>query len=191
MQGIPGAPLWDSSSQQFVGMLTASDFISILQRVSERTTWLLFIFLLYRLLVIFVCLWWDLVGSYWLRWSILNMFIWPSSDAIQFMIFSIDYIGHAALLVLRYHWKILAFSSIPGYLIYVACAVHSLEAMVLQCFLRKSWKCTQLKNGKRRSKHFSRLHPIRLYMWVLRCVSLSVPIYMSFKASLKKIQHGK
>jgi hypothetical protein len=33
MQGIPGAPLWDSSSQQFVGMLTASDFISILQRV--------------------------------------------------------------------------------------------------------------------------------------------------------------
>lgn len=33
LQGIPGAPLWDSSLQQFVGMLTASDFISILQRV--------------------------------------------------------------------------------------------------------------------------------------------------------------
>lgn len=35
-QGIPGAPLWDSSSQQFVGMLTASDFISILQRLGSH-----------------------------------------------------------------------------------------------------------------------------------------------------------
>lgn len=35
-QGIPGAPLWDSSSQQFVGMLTASDFISILQRLGSN-----------------------------------------------------------------------------------------------------------------------------------------------------------
>ncbi|KAG0582777.1 hypothetical protein KC19_3G085200 [Ceratodon purpureus] len=35
-QGIPGAPLWDSSSQQFVGMLTAADFISILQRLGSN-----------------------------------------------------------------------------------------------------------------------------------------------------------
>jgi len=35
-QGIPGAPLWDSSQQQFVGMLTASDFISILQRLGSN-----------------------------------------------------------------------------------------------------------------------------------------------------------
>jgi hypothetical protein len=33
LQGIPAAPLWDSASQQFVGMLTASDFITILQQV--------------------------------------------------------------------------------------------------------------------------------------------------------------
>jgi len=35
-QGIPGAPLWDSQLQQFVGMLTASDFISILQRLGSN-----------------------------------------------------------------------------------------------------------------------------------------------------------
>jgi len=32
-QGIPAAPLWDAAAQQFVGMLTASDFITILQQV--------------------------------------------------------------------------------------------------------------------------------------------------------------
>ncbi|MCO5563207.1 hypothetical protein L7F22_016844 [Adiantum nelumboides] len=32
-QGIPLAPLWDSDQQQFVGMLTASDFIAILMQL--------------------------------------------------------------------------------------------------------------------------------------------------------------
>ncbi|CAM6040437.1 unnamed protein product [Sphagnum compactum] len=35
-QGIPAAPLWDSASQQFVGMLTASDFITILQQLASN-----------------------------------------------------------------------------------------------------------------------------------------------------------
>jgi hypothetical protein len=33
MQGISVAPLWDSKEQQFVGMLTASDFIEIVMQV--------------------------------------------------------------------------------------------------------------------------------------------------------------
>ncbi|KAH7276643.1 hypothetical protein KP509_39G016000 [Ceratopteris richardii] len=38
-QGIPLAPLWDSVQQQFVGMLTASDFIAILMQIrSNRAT---------------------------------------------------------------------------------------------------------------------------------------------------------
>eukprot|EP00250_Pteridium_aquilinum_P013138 c21154_g1_i1 orf=691-1800(+) len=35
-QGIPLAPLWDSDRQQFVGMLTASDFISILMQIGSQ-----------------------------------------------------------------------------------------------------------------------------------------------------------
>lgn len=35
-QGIPLAPLWDSDRQQFVGMLTASDFIAILMQIGSN-----------------------------------------------------------------------------------------------------------------------------------------------------------
>ncbi|KAH9568296.1 hypothetical protein CY35_03G070200 [Sphagnum magellanicum] len=35
-QGIPAAPLWDAAAQQFVGMLTASDFITILQQLESN-----------------------------------------------------------------------------------------------------------------------------------------------------------
>lgn len=35
-QGIPLAPLWDSDRQQFVGMLTASDFITILMQIGSN-----------------------------------------------------------------------------------------------------------------------------------------------------------
>eukprot|EP00250_Pteridium_aquilinum_P004034 c14284_g1_i1 orf=410-1861(+) len=35
-QGIPLAPLWDSDRQQFVGMLTASDFIAILMQIGSH-----------------------------------------------------------------------------------------------------------------------------------------------------------
>ncbi|MCO5608708.1 hypothetical protein L7F22_062922 [Adiantum nelumboides] len=35
-QGIPLAPLWDSDQQQFVGMLTASDFIAILMQIGSH-----------------------------------------------------------------------------------------------------------------------------------------------------------
>ncbi|CAM6101562.1 unnamed protein product [Calypogeia fissa] len=35
-QGIPSAPLWDSDKQQFVGMLSASDFITILRQLGSN-----------------------------------------------------------------------------------------------------------------------------------------------------------
>lgn len=35
-QGIPVAPLWDSDRQQFVGMLTAADFIEILRQIGSH-----------------------------------------------------------------------------------------------------------------------------------------------------------
>ncbi|GBG76312.1 hypothetical protein CBR_g22060 [Chara braunii] len=35
-QGIPAAPLWDSARQQFVGMLSASDFITILRQLGSN-----------------------------------------------------------------------------------------------------------------------------------------------------------
>lgn len=35
-QGLPLAPLWDSERQQFVGMLTPSDFISILMQIGSQ-----------------------------------------------------------------------------------------------------------------------------------------------------------
>ncbi|KAI5075263.1 hypothetical protein GOP47_0009339 [Adiantum capillus-veneris] len=35
-QGIPLAPLWDSNRQQFVGMLTPSDFISIIMQIGDQ-----------------------------------------------------------------------------------------------------------------------------------------------------------
>ncbi|KAH7295609.1 hypothetical protein KP509_27G057200 [Ceratopteris richardii] len=35
-QGIPLAPLWDSDRQQFVGMLTPSDFISIIMEIGSQ-----------------------------------------------------------------------------------------------------------------------------------------------------------
>jgi hypothetical protein len=34
-QAVPSAPLWDTESQQFVGMLSASDFITILRQINS------------------------------------------------------------------------------------------------------------------------------------------------------------
>lgn len=36
--GVRAAPLWDSSKQEFVGMLTITDFIEILHRYASHLT---------------------------------------------------------------------------------------------------------------------------------------------------------